>query len=75
MAMDGGGRRGPPVCMRHLPPPPQRHEPPTTADAGGLPEALGDVIDIVTDTDVLDLLGHAIHGTGAVVEAIGDLAP
>ena len=75
MAMDGGGRRGPPVRMRPIPPSPPRQQPPPTADAGGLPEALGDVIDIVTDADVLGLLGHAVQGAGAVVEAIGDLAP
>lgn len=75
MAVDGGRRRGPPVRMRPIPPAPPRHRPPPSADPGGLPEALGQVVEIATDADVLDLLGHAVHGGGAVVEAIGDLVP
>lgn len=73
MAVDGDGRRGPPLRMRHIPPPPQRQEPPPTVDAGSLPEAVGDAVDIATDPGLLDLLGHAVESAGAVVEALGDL--
>ena len=77
MVMDGGNRCALPPDMSPNPLRPH-HPPPRSSglpDPGGLPEAIVQVVDVATDPDVLDFLGHAVDGVGAVVGALGDLSP
>ncbi len=74
MPVDGGRRCAPPVPMRPSPPrrqrPTPRHAEPTPA--ADLPEVIVHAVDAASDPQLLDLVSD---GVGAVVAAIGDLAP
>jgi len=74
MAVDGGCRCAPPVLMRPSPPRRQRPvpRPAEPAGPGDLPEVIVHAVDAASDPQLLDLV---TDGVGAVVAAIGDLAP